>query len=106
MTDIWLAFVLGSFAVWRITHLLHAEDGPWQVFARLRRALGNSFFGQLTDCFYCLSLWTALPVALCFNQGWLYTLLLWWAMSGAAILLERKMAPPPWIFPPNQFEEK
>ena len=38
----WLA--LGILAVWRVTHLLHAEDGPWDVLYRLRRRLGDGFW--------------------------------------------------------------
>ncbi len=35
-----LALVLVSiFAVWRATHLLHAEDGPWKLAVKLRNTL-------------------------------------------------------------------
>ena len=27
--------VVAVLAVWRLTHLLHAEDGPYAAFARL-----------------------------------------------------------------------
>ena len=33
--------ILGILGVWRITHLLQAEDGPWDLVVQLRRALGN-----------------------------------------------------------------
>ncbi len=56
--------VLGSLCVWRITHLLQAEDGPWQMIARLRRAVGSGFWGELLGCFYRLSLWISAPFAL------------------------------------------
>ena len=49
--------ILGVLAVWRVTHLLHAEAGPWDVFERARRRLGEGFWGSLTSCFLCLSLW-------------------------------------------------
>lgn len=97
-------FILGSFSVWRITHLLHAEDGPWDVFFRFRQWLGSGFFGKLSDCFYCLSLWVAAPVAYLGGQAATTRFLLWWALSGAAILLERLTNKIP-IFPPNQYEE-
>ena len=84
-------FLLGGLAVWRVTHLLQAEDGPWQLSARLRRGAGSGFFGDLLDCFYCLSLWVALPLAWWLGEGWSESLLLWPALSGAAILLERLM---------------
>ena len=82
-------FVLASLAVWRITHLLKAEDGPWDALAKLRALAGDSFFGKLLDCFYCLSLWMALPFAWLLAEGWKHRALFWLASSGAAILLER-----------------
>jgi hypothetical protein len=87
----WL--VLGVLAVWRVTHLLQAEDGPWDVVLRLRRAAGSTFLGRLLDCFYCTSVWVALPAALAIGGGAFERLLLWPALSGAAILLERATAP-------------
>jgi len=33
-------FTLSVLCVWRITHLLYAEDGPWDLFVRLRRFAG------------------------------------------------------------------
>ena len=82
-------FVLGALAVWRLTHLLSAEDGPWDTLAKLRKLVGESFLGKLLDCFYCLSLWVAVPVAWQLAQGWKQGLLLWLALSGSAILAER-----------------
>jgi hypothetical protein len=102
----WLTYLLGAVSVWRITHLLHAEDGPGDIFARFRRLLGTSFFGRAMDCFYCLSLWVALPFAFALGRAPGEYLLLWWSLSGAAILLERSTAPGPPFYPPNQFEEK
>ena len=85
--------ILGSLAVWRITHLLHAEDGPGAVFAHLRRLAGQGFWGTLLDCFYCLSLWVGAPLALLLGLSWGERILLWPALSGAAIILERISAP-------------
>ena len=86
-------FLIASLVVWRLTHLLHAEDGPWQILAHLRRLAGSGFRGQLLDCFYCLSLWMAAPFAWWLGGAWTNRLLLWPAISGAAILLERATAP-------------
>jgi Protein of unknown function (DUF1360) len=81
--------VLGVLCVWRITHLLQAEDGPGGIFVRLRRAAGQGFWGDLLDCFYCLSLWVSAPFAALLGQRWLERAMLWLALSAAAILLER-----------------
>jgi len=85
--------LLASLAVWRLTHLLWGEDGPWEIFLHLRRLAGRSFFGQVLDCFYCLSLWVSLPLACCMGSSWTDRALYWLATSGAAILLERLTNP-------------
>lgn len=89
----WLA--LSTLTVWRITHLLSAEDGPWKLVARWREWAGGGFWGELLDCFYCLSLWIAAPFAFGLGEDWKEKLMLWPALSGAGILLERLTAPPP-----------
>ena len=81
-------FILGILGVWRLTHLLHAEDGPGQVTVRLRRVAGDGVLGQAMDCFQCLSLWMAAPFAVLIGQGWLERTLLWPALSAGAIVLE------------------
>lgn len=85
----WLRFVLAVLAVWRITHLLAREDGPWDRVARLRERAGDGFWGGLLDCFYCLSLWVALPFSPLLASDWPGRGLYWLALSGAAVLLER-----------------
>ena len=77
-------FTLAALAVWRITHLVAYENGPWNLLARLRAA-----GGELMSCFYCLSVWVAAPFALLLASGWGERLLVWPALSAAAILLER-----------------
>ena len=84
---------LGILGVWRITHLLQAEDGPWDLVIRLRHALGSRFWGHLLDCFYCLSLWIAAPFAWLLGPDLRHCFLLWLALSGGAILLARPKQP-------------
>lgn len=90
MNFYWL--LLGALAVWRVTHLLNSEDGPWQMVVRVRRLAGDGFFGELLDCFYCLSLWVAAPLAVVLGSGVKERLLLWPALSAGAILIERLTA--------------
>jgi hypothetical protein len=82
-------FALLSLAVWRLTHLLVAEDGPWDVVVRLRKILGQSEAGRAMDCFYCASLWLALPFACILAQGVPSAIVIWLALSGTAALLEQ-----------------
>lgn len=93
----WL--VLAILSVWRVTHLFQAEDGPGDIFVRLRRRVGDGFLGKLLDCFYCLSMWVAVPFAYLAGGDLKERLFLWLASSAGAILLEsardRVSAPPP-----------
>jgi len=86
-------FILGLLTVWRITHLLNAEDGPWEVVVSLRRAAGDGFWGKLLDCFYCLSLWVAAPLAFLLGKSWWERALLWPSLSAGASLLEQATNP-------------
>ena len=100
----WL--VLGVLTVWRVTHLLIAEDGPWDVLVALRRIANRPFWGNLLGCFYCLSLWVAAPVAWEIGGGWKERVLVWLSLSGAAILLERATSSKEAILPAAYFEEE
>jgi hypothetical protein len=84
-----MSLVIAVLAIWRVTHLFWGEDGPWDLFVRLRRLAGNTFLGNLLDCFYCLSLWIAAPLAWLLGHTWLERGLLCLALSAGAILLER-----------------
>lgn len=84
-----LRIVLSVLATWRVTHLLSSEDGPGDLIYHLRAKLGSSFAGKLMDCFYCLSLWVAAPVALLVTLHFTDWVLAWLALSGGACLLER-----------------
>jgi hypothetical protein len=94
MDAVWLRLVLAVLATWRLATLLARDDGPWEVVARLRAALGDGQLGRLLDCFRCVSLAVAAPLALAVGRDALECLLAWPALSGAACLIERWHTPP------------
>ncbi len=73
--------LLGVLLVWRVTHLLGAEYGPWHLLERLRSSVSD-FWQELIGCFYCLSLWIAAPVACVLGGCWQERLMLWPALVG------------------------
>jgi Protein of unknown function (DUF1360) len=95
-SQFWIRFVLAVLATWRITHLLASEDGPADIVARARSWLADSIVGGLIDCFGCLSIWVAIPLAFFVTTSPLELVLTWLALSGAAFLLER-MSPEPLV---------
>jgi hypothetical protein len=82
-------YIIMVIVVWRITHLISAEDGPFDLIFRLRKLLGNSFFGKLMDCFYCLSIWIGLACAWYAGNTVMEIIILTLYYSGASILLEK-----------------
>ena len=82
-------------ATWRVAHLVVAEDGPWNIVARLRGFAGAGVWGDLMDCFHCTSLWVAAPIALWLSDQWTARVVLWLAVSGGAVVIERLLAHPP-----------
>lgn len=96
--------VAAALSVWRVTHLLHAEDGPWKLLLKLRNRIGGSLF----RCFYCLSLWVAAPFAWMLDpQDPRHLVLLWLGLSAVAILIERRLPPQPlwWTTEPAPLDE-
>ena len=87
-TEFWIRFAMASLAAWRITHLFAHEDGPFDVIYRVRALSGAGFWGRLLDCFYCLSLWVALPLGLYSGSTRLEKALLWLSLSAGAILIQ------------------
>ncbi|MGA8030704.1 MAG: DUF1360 domain-containing protein [Bryobacteraceae bacterium] len=84
-----LRFVLAVLAVWRVTHLIANESGPWDVFLKLRQLGGPGIIAELLSCFYCLSIWVSLVFVWFIPGGVIERIVTWLALSGAAILLER-----------------
>ncbi len=91
---VWLRFALAALAVWRITHLLIHEDGPWKIIARFRDKLGAGFWRGLIGCFKCLSIWIAVPFVFFVGGDWVEKIVVWLALSGSAILLEEQLTGP------------
>jgi hypothetical protein len=95
MTDSqrWMALVIAVLATWRLCHLVAHEDGPLDLIVKLRQAAGDSAWGSLMDCAYCLSLWwAAVPavwLALDWNLDLLPALALWLGISGGACVIEK-----------------
>jgi hypothetical protein len=87
MTEFWPSFVLAALAVWRVAHLLALEDGPFDLVVRLRERLGEA--GRVLDCFHCVSLWVAAPMALVVGPTALPWWCVWLALGGAAGLAHR-----------------
>lgn len=58
--------LLIGLAGWRVAHLLVVEDGPFDIFEKIRQMVGiksgeiDSFFGLLLSCMFCTTVWTCI----------------------------------------------
>jgi hypothetical protein len=93
-SQFWFRFVLAVLATWRIAHLLTSEDGPANLVTRLRIFVAESPLAGVMDCFGCLSLWVAVPLAFFVSSRLLELIVGWLAIAGAAFLLQLKTAQP------------
>lgn len=75
-------FLILSLICWRLTYMLTEEDGPFDIIFEFRVWVNESPLPVL-DCFYCTSVWVALPLAFFTDNPLLY----WLALSAAAIFL-------------------
>ena len=86
-------FALAVLAVWRVTHLVAEEDGPLDGVVRLRARVGDTWLGELMDCFYCLSVWVAAPLSVTVTRRRAELPVVWLGLSAGACLLERLTEP-------------
>ncbi len=95
-----LDLLILSLATWRLTSLLSNEDGPGDVFAKIRSKLGvrydaqsksygTNIIAEAVACCWCFSVWTA--------AFWTALYLVWspsiylalpFALSAGAIIIE------------------
>ncbi len=73
-------FILLSLATWRITSLLTEEDGPGDIFIKLRAVLKP--IGVL-ECFWCASVWVGWAISFDFIKGL--------ALSALAIIIQKAL---------------
>ena len=95
-----IVFIAALLAVWRVTHLVVVEDGPWDLLVKFRRMASAIALERLVACLYCASVWVALGFALLITRDWRALLVFVPALSGGAILLERATSrdePAVWI---------
>jgi hypothetical protein len=96
---------VAALAVWRVAHFLHSEDGPWDAASQLRRVFAARE-SKLLECFFCVSVWPALLAGFLITDRWRELVLLWPALSGAAILIERAAFPDTLADVPDYREDK
>lgn len=85
--------ILAILAVYRIAHMVAQEDGPFDVFARIRSIpTPESWVARGLSCVLCISFWVSLLAALLLahqdaTMQRSETLLTWLGIAGAVMVL-------------------
>lgn len=103
--DIYMFLVMG-LSTWRLSSFLVNENGPWDIFVKVREVLGiqhdedgdiiswsgvGNFFGPLLECLWCTSVWVGFVVyASYFAWTPVFHLHLVLALSTVAILVNER----------------
>jgi hypothetical protein len=83
-----MSLLIAALAVWRISSLLSEEYGPYDIFERLRTKTAGTQLGKALKCFYCISVWVALPFTYLFASNALDVMTFTLALSALAILFQ------------------
>lgn len=98
-----LNFIVSALAVWRLSSLLVREDGPGDVFAKLRtfsgvrydehsNSYGTNILSSALTCVWCTSVWVGFFVAFLDKPAKLHTFLQRaLALSASAIIIDEVM---------------
>lgn len=78
--------LLAILAIYRVARMLAYEEGPWELFTRLRnRFVVDNWIGRGIRCPLCLGFWLALIAAVGLEAT---PLLVWWlGMAGAQAII-------------------
>lgn len=83
--------IIIGLAGWRVASLFVQEDGPWDVFERVRARAGlgvgevSGFWPSLLSCVWCASVWTTLAAWALWQVGIEEPVVVLAAMAAAVI---------------------
>jgi hypothetical protein len=87
-------FIVGCLAVFRVAELFVIDNGPWEVFKKLRNLFPDgSNLDNLLECFYCQSSYWSMAVTFLTSAiaGFTFPIaVLWWlGLWGGAVAIYR-----------------
>jgi hypothetical protein len=87
-----LMLILLALAVYRVSHMITREDGPFDLFSTWRDYVGQAnWIGRGLHCILCVSYW--LSTAAFFwtfeTVGILAALIYWHAVAGCVLILQK-----------------
>src|SRR5262245_51266505 len=87
-----LALILAALATYRLARMVTQEEGPLDIFVKLRGAIDpdqKTWLGRGINCALCVGFWVSLGVAFLLAPFDWSLLLIWWGIAGAQILIQK-----------------
>lgn len=88
-----LFLLIGPIVIWRMTHMMQEENGPFAVFARIRAFIASHTSDRVGgvnegyNCFKCLSVWLSMLYAVGLSDSFAQWVAITFFLSGIAIFL-------------------
>lgn len=89
----WFGLVLSILAVYRISYLVAKEDGPFDLFMRIRHKTDSfdppsDWIGRGMRCILCISFWLSLIPAVGLFRGDVMEIISgWFGIAGGVLVL-------------------
>jgi len=83
-----IPMLIMAIAVWRITRIFCFENGPFELFLKLRVMLYKNEMGSLISCFHCLSVWVSILLVLSFFPVTLFSIPQTFCVAGIASIIQ------------------
>lgn len=92
-----VAILVSGLAVYRIAQLVSLDDGPLQIFAKIRLFFGKRakprnaawHVAEGLNCPYCVAVWVSFPAALYLEHANFWEFLVTWgAIAGVQAFLQ------------------
>ena len=82
-----VTLIILSLASWRFVYMLVREDGPYDMFIKLRELASKSKLSPL-GCLKCTSIWIAVLPAIYIASSVAEFIIYWFAISAGVVLVD------------------
>ena len=87
---VYFTFLVAALATYRISFMIGQEDGPFDLFSRLRGKVGQrEWYGRGMHCTLCISFWVSLLCAVFMAEG-VTIVTYWFGIAGGVLVLHRR----------------
>ncbi len=88
---VYFTFLVAALATYRISFMIAQEDGPFDLFSKLRGMVGQrEWYGRGMHCTLCISFWISLLAACFISPSWIMVIPYGLGIAGAVLVAHRR----------------